>query len=239
MNRWALCSCFIFAISIGAVCQVNTTPIGLFDGHLDVGSVLHPGSTSFDAAKQTYTVAGSGENMWFAADAFQFVWTKVSGDVTLTADISFLTTTGNEHKKAVLMLRQSLDADSVYADVALHASGLTSLQFRDAKGAATHEVQANVSAPKRLQLLKRGKYALMYLAAQGDELRFSGAAVRLITERDQGRAIMLVSLELEEILSLSDRILVIYEGQIVGEHSGDVSEEQIGLEMLGGSREAA
>jgi ABC-type uncharacterized transport system ATPase subunit len=62
---------------------------------------------------------------------------------------------------------------------------------------------------------------------------------RLVTERDRGRAILLVSLELEEILSLSDRILVLYEGQIVGEHSGDVSEEQIGLEMLGGKRTAA
>ena len=63
---------------------------------------------------------------------------------------------------------------------------------------------------------------------------------RLVTERDRGRAILLVSLELDEILSLSDRILVLYEGEIAGEHSGDVSEEQIGLEMLGGrEREAA
>ena len=61
---------------------------------------------------------------------------------------------------------------------------------------------------------------------------------RLVTERDEGRAILLVSLELDEILSLSDRILVLYEGQIVAEHTSDVSEDQIGLEMLGG-REAA
>ena len=60
---------------------------------------------------------------------------------------------------------------------------------------------------------------------------------RLVTERDEGRAILLVSLELDEILSLSDRILVMYEGEIVGEHTGEVSEEAIGLEMLGG-REA-
>ena len=60
---------------------------------------------------------------------------------------------------------------------------------------------------------------------------------RLVTERDEGRAILLVSLELDEILSLSDRILVLYEGQIVAEHTGEVSEDQIGLEMLGG-REA-
>jgi simple sugar transport system ATP-binding protein len=62
---------------------------------------------------------------------------------------------------------------------------------------------------------------------------------RLVTERDEGRAILLVSLELDEILSLSDRILVLYEGEIVGEHTGEVSEEQIGLEMLGGRRKAA
>jgi general nucleoside transport system ATP-binding protein len=62
---------------------------------------------------------------------------------------------------------------------------------------------------------------------------------RLVEERGKGRAILLVSLELEEILSLSDRVLVLYEGQIVGEHTGDISEEQIGLEMLGGQRSAA
>jgi len=62
---------------------------------------------------------------------------------------------------------------------------------------------------------------------------------RLVAERDKGRAILLVSLELEEILSLSDRILVIYEGEIVGEHTGEVSEDEIGLEMLGGGEAAA
>jgi len=62
---------------------------------------------------------------------------------------------------------------------------------------------------------------------------------RIVTERDEGRAILLVSLELEEILSLSDRILVVYEGEIAGEHTGEVSEEQIGLEMLGGAERTA
>src|SRR6185437_10754435 len=57
---------------------------------------------------------------------------------------------------------------------------------------------------------------------------------RLVAERDEGRAILLISLELEEIFSLSDRILVIYEGEIVGEHTGEVSEDLVGLEMLGG-----
>jgi len=59
---------------------------------------------------------------------------------------------------------------------------------------------------------------------------------RLVAERDEGRAILLVSLELEEIFSLSDRILVIYEGEIAGVHTGEVSEDEIGLEMLGAKR---
>jgi ABC-type uncharacterized transport system ATPase subunit len=60
---------------------------------------------------------------------------------------------------------------------------------------------------------------------------------RLVDERTRGRAILLVSLELDEILSLSDRILVLYEGEIVGVHEGGAaSEDQIGLEMLGASR---
>jgi simple sugar transport system ATP-binding protein len=61
---------------------------------------------------------------------------------------------------------------------------------------------------------------------------------RLVEERDEGRAILLVSFELDEILSLSDRILVIYEGQIVAQYSPDVSEEEIGFAMVGGKRKA-
>ena len=62
---------------------------------------------------------------------------------------------------------------------------------------------------------------------------------RLVEERDTGRAILLISLELEEVLSLSDRILVMYEGEIVAEHAFGASEEEIGVEMLGGRREEA
>jgi ABC-type uncharacterized transport system ATPase subunit len=57
---------------------------------------------------------------------------------------------------------------------------------------------------------------------------------RLVEERDEGRAVLLVSLELEEILSLADRILVIYEGRIVGEYSPDATPEELGIAMTGG-----
>jgi len=62
---------------------------------------------------------------------------------------------------------------------------------------------------------------------------------RLVEQRDAGKAVLLVSLELEEILSLSDRILVLYEGRIVAEFSPAVTEEEIGFAMIGGQRSEA
>jgi general nucleoside transport system ATP-binding protein len=62
---------------------------------------------------------------------------------------------------------------------------------------------------------------------------------RLVEERGEGRGVLLVSLELDEILSLSDRILVIFEGRIVGEFQPGVSEEELGIAMTGGGRKAA
>ena len=59
---------------------------------------------------------------------------------------------------------------------------------------------------------------------------------RLVAERDEGRAVLLVSLELEEVLSLADRIIVMFEGEIVGEYPPTVSEEELGIAMTGGRR---
>ena len=160
--------------------------LGLFSGSGDVGipSTIGAGSAVYDAARKTYTVSGGGENMWAAADHFQYVWKKVSGDVMLEATIEFTGTrpaTGapNAHRKACLVIRQSLDSDAVYADAAVHGDGLTSLQWRDAKGAVTHEVQSAISGPTRLRIEKRGSYVSMSLASAGEALRPAGGAARV------------------------------------------------------------
>ncbi len=75
-------------------------------------------------------MTGGGANLWLNTDAFQFVYKRISGDVTLTADIHFVGQGVEEHRKATLMIRQSLQPDSAYADAALHGDGLTSLQYR-------------------------------------------------------------------------------------------------------------
>src|SRR3954468_13975403 len=59
---------------------------------------------------------------------------------------------------------------------------------------------------------------------------------RLLPERDAGRGILLVSLESEEVRSLADRIVVIYEGRIAGEFPPDATEEELGIAMTGGGR---
>ncbi len=157
----------------------SSGPVGVFESHADVGEVRHEGSITFDAAAKSYKVSGSGENMWFAKDAFHYAWKQATGDLALSADVAFLGQGTDPHRKACLMIRQSLDPDSAYVDVALHGDGLTSLQFRDERGATTHEVQANVRAPRRLRIEKRGKYSVMYLGNEGEPPRFSGAAVRI------------------------------------------------------------
>ncbi len=152
---------------------------GVFEDHRDIGPVKIPGSVEYDAAKKTYTIAGGGENMWATSDAFHYVWRRISGDFSIAADIQLLGTGGNAHRKAVLLIRQTLDADSAYADAALHADGLTSLQYREAKGGPTREIQSNIKAPSRLQLEKRGDYVFMSLARAGEPMQSAGGSFRI------------------------------------------------------------
>jgi hypothetical protein len=187
-GSWACASILVFFVLFLAFPKVllsqDAGALGLFDGHGDVGAVLHPGSAVYDASERTYTLSGSGENMWFTADAFQFVWKKVTGDVTLTADVSFVGQGGNAHRKSVLMIRQSLDADSAYADLALHGDGMTSLQYRDERGAATHEIRSNVSAPARLRIEKRGDYVYMSVAPGAGDPQMAGGSTRVALQGD-------------------------------------------------------
>ena len=168
------------ALEPSAPASPQPAAVGIFEGHGDVGEVRHAGSTEFDPASKSYTLAGSGKNMWSTRDAFQFAWKRASGDVSLAADVKFLGEGKNPHRKACLIIRQTLEPDSAYVDVAVHGDGLTSLQFRDEAGANTHEVQANTTRPGRVRLDLRGGYALMSVAdASGKPLAFSGSATRI------------------------------------------------------------
>jgi TolB protein len=174
-----VCTVSVFACSLGA--GVYAQSLGIFEGQSDVGSVNPPGSAQYSLATGVYTITSSGANLWSTTDGFHFLWKKASGDIALTADIDFPVKTGahSAHRKAILIFRQSLDADSAYADAAQHGSGLTGLQFRMAKGDTTQSIELDIDAPSRVRLEKRGDTFTMFLSRHGEPLHPSGSSIRL------------------------------------------------------------
>jgi len=149
----------------------HPAPVGQFESQADIGASVRLGSAEFDAAKDAYTITGGGFNMWANADAFHFVWKKLSGDFSITAEVRITTGAdgGNEHRKAGLVVRQSLEPESPYIDVILHGSGLTAMQFRATPGGTTDEVHTDVTAPAVLRLERHGDVFEMWLAAAPGE----------------------------------------------------------------------
>ena len=177
MFRFGLVALVSLLACAGADAQDAPASLGIFESQSDIGNVLHPGSAEYDGNTKTYTVAGSGENMWFATDEFHFVWKKISAeDITLTASIAILGIGGDGHRKGLLMIRQGLDGDSAYVDAARHGDGLTSLQFRDEKGSVTREIESDVSGPARLRVVKQGNRFYMWIAGENEDLQFAGGS---------------------------------------------------------------
>jgi TolB protein len=151
--------------------------VGIFDSDGSVGDTPKKGSVEYNAAAGEYRITGGGANIWASIDAFHFVWKRLSGDVTLTADVQFSGAGAAAHRKAVLMVRQGLEPDSPYADVALHGDGLTSLQFRPTTGAITQEMRSPVTAPTRIRIERRGEQFTIYAGKPGEELKSTGTAI--------------------------------------------------------------
>lgn len=170
---------FLCVVLLALPSLALAAPLGLFEGPTDVGVVAKPTIASYDAPAGTYTIGASGDNMWAQRDAFGFVWKQVEGDIALAADIAFVGSSPQGHRKACLMFRQTLAPDSAYADVAVHGDGLTSLQFRSDSGGLTREVQCPVTSPRRVRLEKRGDYVLLHIAGADGVLHPSGCTVRL------------------------------------------------------------
>jgi TolB protein len=178
MNKRPLAKLWLALVCLSPFALGQNSP-PLFEDHGDVGATKHAGSFELDPSGRIYTVAGGGANMWFNVDAFHFVWKKVSSDVTLAADIVFEGQGGDPHRKACLLIRQNLDVDSAYADAALHGDGLTSLQYRGAKGERTCEIRSGVAGPKRLRIEKRGRYVSMSIAGDDGIIRPAGGSFPL------------------------------------------------------------
>jgi TolB protein len=163
-------SALLVALSISATAQspAQRQPLGTFSEQTDVGKVLHPGSASYDAAKDEYTVAGSGTNMWLGSDEFHFVWRRMKGDFILTARAGFMGRGVEAHRKMGWQARSNHDTDSPHAGAVVHGDGLASLQFRRSKGADTEEIKSPIKAPDVIQLERRGNQYIMSVARFGE-----------------------------------------------------------------------
>lgn len=157
--------------------------LGLFQAESDIGNVVPSGAAHYDAARRVYTIASAGANTWYHVDHFDYLWTRASGDLALSARISFpprrYAHEPNPHRKGVLMFRQSLDPGSAYVDAALHGVGLTALQYRRGRGANTPDIELTLDAPQTLRLEKRGDVFTLYVSRAGERAQQVGASVRL------------------------------------------------------------
>lgn len=146
--------------------------LGIFTKSGDVGGPAKQGSTQYDAATGQYRITGAGANIWGKQDQFQYVWKEVTGNFTVTATIRFLGQ-GNEHRKAGIMVRQTLDTDATYADVIVHGNGMPALQWRSRAGEDTNPFDLPFDGPGtfKLKLVRTGIRVFMFMAKDGEELR--------------------------------------------------------------------
>ena len=169
----------VAALAGNSPTQAQSTKLGLFDNHTDIGICSIPGNTTFDELSSRYTITGSGANMWGERDAMQFAWTIAKGDLSLAADVSWVGKGTDPHRKACLIIRGSLEPDAPYADVAVHGDGLTSIQYREQKGGVTKEIQASIRSPRRVRIERSGDYVTMSWAQADEELHYSGGMFRI------------------------------------------------------------
>ncbi len=164
--------CFLM-ILINAHAQNS---VGIFTNQFAVGNTKQ-GSATYNPQMQEYTVNGSGNNIWFNHDGFQYVCRRVKGDFILRCNAWFTGKGAEDHRKFGWMIRSSLDSTSACASVAVHGDGLTSLQYRAKDNDTMKEVRSTITAADVIQLERRGNSYIMSVAKNGNA--FSSDSIQL------------------------------------------------------------
>jgi hypothetical protein len=158
-----------------AAALAQTGKFGIFTNSDDVGAPPIKGAAEFDASTRQYKITGSGTDIWAKADQFHYVWREISGNFAVTATAKFLTD-GIGHRKAVIMLRKSLDSDSPFVHLAIHGDGTPSVQFRKTKADDTNTVDFPIEGPGtwKLKLVRQGTTITVWISKDGAPLRELG-----------------------------------------------------------------
>ena len=142
--------------------------LGIFTNSADVGDPVKKGAAEFDPASGDYRITGTGVNMWAKQDQFRFVWKEMTGNFTVRATVEILGK-GEDHRKAGIMLRQTLDTDSPYGDIVIHGNGMPGLQWRSNQGEDTNTFDLPFDSPGKYRLmLVRSGVGLTVSLAKGD-----------------------------------------------------------------------
>jgi len=195
---------FLFCLIMNAaVGQENST--GIFMNSADIGNPKNSGSASYNSSDQSYSVRGSGYNIWFGRDEFHYLYNSLKGDFIMTANFNFGGKGAEGHRKTGWMLRGSTDEKSLHISAVLHGDGLTVMQWRDFDGAEMKDPEDECFAPDSnytvLQIERAGKVIFMRAAHTGEPLH---------------------TLCSYEMANLPDEILA---GPFVCSHNPDVTEE--------------
>jgi hypothetical protein len=173
--------------------RVDNRAIGVFAGQAEVGGAVAPGSATFTGS--TYTIHSAGYNVWYTRDEFRFLFSKMSGDASLAADIAFPNGGFGDHK-ALLVVRQSLDDDAREAFVALHGDGMFHLAQRPEQGRRISDMEYRIGSrgglpggkspdslvtlnAKRIGIEKKGNQFTLWVSEQGEPMHQFGAPITL------------------------------------------------------------
>ncbi|ADB37958.1 hypothetical protein [Spirosoma linguale] len=153
--------------------------IGVFKESVDVGKPKLTGSAQYDKKTKEYRLKGSGYNIWFERDEFQYLFKKISGDFTVTADFEFVGTGTDPHRKVGWMIRESLDDNASHISAVAHGDGLTVLQWRVKKGMAMRDPEDEIFSQEKqtytIQVERKGNEYTMRVAPKGGTLQTVGS----------------------------------------------------------------
>lgn len=161
------------------ITKTLTKNIGIFDGQSDVGAALYPGSSSFDSASKEYTINSAGYNIWYNRDEFRFLWKKMSGDISLAADVRFPDPEGYSDRKAVVIIRKSLEDDAKEIMVGLHGGGLMHMAWRPEKDKMMLQMKVPEQSAKRIGIVKKGRFYTMFVSLKGEPMHQLGDPIEL------------------------------------------------------------
>jgi len=171
----------LVACLFASTALAQTGNLGLFTNAADIGAPPLKGSAEYDATARTYKITGTGTDIWGKADQFHYVWREMSGNFSVSATTKFLTD-GIAHRKAVIMLRKTVAADSPFVHLAIHGDGMAAVQFRTDPGGNTNTLDFPIGTPGvwKLKLTRQGGNVIVAIAPEGQPLRELGHTVQAL-----------------------------------------------------------